>query len=155
MLDKVLVFTAGLPGAGKSTVIKKGEFKNLPIVDPDEIKKENPLYDVNNPSTTHEWSKMQARKRQLGYLSNEESFIMDGTGTNVEKYLRWFNEAREMGYKVVVLYVKVSVSTSIKRNAQRERTVPMDVILNKADVIDQSMNILGQVADEFLIVENH
>jgi len=150
-----LIFTAGLPAAGKSTTIKRTEFKGLPVVDPDEIKKSHPDYDPKDPQTTHAWSKMEARKLQLSYLSRQEDFIVDGTGTNVEKYVRWFQEAREMGYQIVVIYVKVSVQTSLTRNSLRERNVANKVIMEKAGIIDSCMSILGSIADEYLIIDNN
>ncbi len=153
-ITKKIIFTGGLPGSGKSTVIGKSEFADLDVVDCDKFKKLHPQYDPKNPSLVHEWSTTEARKFHLELLSKEESFIVDGTGTNVEKYLRWFNEAREMGFEVVLVYVKVKMETSIKRNAIRERSVPVELITEKAEIIDDCMNILGSIADDFKVIEN-
>lgn len=151
---KKLIFTAGLPGAGKSTVIKKSEYANLPCVDPDAIKESFEGYDPKHPEVFHEASKKLARQKQLRFLSDDVSFIMDGTGTNVEKYLTWFQEARELGYQIEVIYVKVSVATSIKRNANRERVVPTQIIMEKATVIETAMDLLGSVADKYTVINN-
>ena len=148
-----LHFTAGLPGAGKSTYINKVGLNTLPIVDPDQIKADHPDYDPKAPEVLHEWSKRQARLKQLSLMGQQESFVVDGTGTNVEKYLQWFQEAREVGYKIVVHYVKVPTSVAIERNRKRERTVPMDIIVQKSGVIDQSIEILSQYADETVVVD--
>lgn len=156
MTNKVknIVFTAGLPGAGKSFIIKNSEFSNLPIVDCDEFKKLHKDYDPKNPSLVHDWSVKMARHQQFEYLGQGIDFIIDGTGTNVEKYLKWFQEARELGYTITVVYVKVKLSTSIKRNEKRDRSVPVELILEKAQVINQCMNILGSIADKYQIIEN-
>ena len=151
---KQLVFTAGLPGAGKTTFLKSTEFAGFPVVDCDEIKKLHPDYDPKNPGLVHAWSQAEARRLQFRYMSENVSFVIDGTGTNIERYLGWFSEARELGYEVVVIYVKVKLETSLKRNAKRERVVPVDIIMQKAGIIDEAMDLLGSVADEFIVVNN-
>ena len=78
----------------------------------------------------------------------------DGTGTNVEKYLQWINEARELGYTIVLFYVKVAASTSLKRNARRDRKVPEEVIVEKAGIINQSTELIGSVCDKFVVLKN-
>lgn len=152
---KQIIFTAGLPGAGKSTVISRTEYSGLPVVDCDVFKKLHPDYDPKNPSLVHEWSAIKARELQFELMSKGKSFILDGTGTNLEKYIKWFQEARELNYKIVVVYVKVDVATSIERNARRERSVALSVILDKAGVIDGCMKVLGSLADEYKIIENN
>lgn len=151
---KQIIFTAGLPGSGKSTTILNSKFKNLPIVDCDEFKKTHPAYEPKNITLElHDWSKRKARELHFELLSKGESFIVDGTGTNLEKYLRWFQEGRELGFEIVVLYVKVRTATSIQRNFKRERSVPVSLIVKKAGIIDQCMEILGSIADEYIVVK--
>lgn len=152
-MKPTLIITAGLPGAGKSTYVKNAGYK-LPVVDPDEVKKSHQDYDPKNPQAIHDWSKKIARQQHLQHLANDESFIVDGTGTNVEKYVQYINEAKELGYNVELHYVKVSVTTSIDRNSKRSRTVPVSIILEKAGVIDQTTKIIGQLCDKFITFEN-
>ena len=151
---KQLILTAGLPGAGKSTVLSKSEYSHLPVVDPDEVKKTLPGYDPLNPQLVHDESKLIARENHLMLLSKGESFVVDGTGTNVEKYLQWINEARELGYTIVLFYVKVAASTSLERNARRDRKVPEEVIVEKAGIINQSTELIGSVCDKFIVLKN-
>jgi predicted ABC-type ATPase len=152
---KQIIFTAGLPGAGKSTVLNNSIYNELKRVDCDEFKKSHPQYNPKAPELVHEWSVVKAREYQFSLLAKGESFIVDGTGTNIEKYIKWFQEGRELGFEIVVLYVKVDLATSIKRNQNRERSVPVTMILEKAAIIDDCMNVLGSVADKFEIVENN
>jgi len=148
-----LILTAGLPGAGKSTYLRNAGIE-LPKVDPDEAKKLHPDYDPKNPQAVHNWSKKVARRFHLSLLSKNVDFVVDGTGTNVEKYARYIKEAQELGYKVELHYVRVKLETSIKRNANRARVVPMSVILEKADVIEQTTSIIAKMCDDFVVVEN-
>jgi len=59
---KEAVFLMGPPAAGKSTTRLK-LFPELPVIDPDEIKKSLPGYDPKNPSRVHLQSKVIARKQ--------------------------------------------------------------------------------------------
>jgi len=150
-----LILTAGLPGAGKSTSLKNSDFAGLPVVDPDVEKEGMKGYDPKNISLEiHEESKRIARRKHLSFLANGESFILDGTGTNVEKYIQYINEAKELGYEVVLFYVEVSTKTSIERNAKRSRTVPVEVILEKSSIIGQSTKMIGSICDKFITVNN-
>jgi len=151
---KQLILTAGLPGAGKSTMLAKSKYKDLPMVDPDEVKKTLPGYDPLNPQLVHAESMKIAREMHLMLLAVGGSFVVDGTGTNVEKYIQWINEAKELDYEVILFYVKVDVETSLKRNSLRDRKVPEEVILEKAGVINQSTELLGLLCDEFIILKN-
>lgn len=148
-----MILTAGLPGAGKSTYLREAGI-DLPTVDPDEVKKSHPEYDPKDPAPLHEWSKKVARQQHLRFLSENISFVVDGTGTNVEKYVGYINEAKELGYEVELHYVKVSVQTSLERNAARERNVPNEVIMAKAGVIDQTTKVVGTVCDKFITIQN-
>tara|TARA_R110002126_G_scaffold93089_2_gene220732 strand:+ start:8473 stop:8958 length:486 start_codon:yes stop_codon:yes gene_type:complete len=154
-ITPTLIITAGLPGAGKSTTISKSQFASLPVVDPDTEKEGMKGYDPKNITLEiHQESKIIARKKHLSHLSKGDSFIVDGTGTNVDKYIQFINEAKELGYKVVLFYVEVSTKTSIERNAKRSRSVPVEVILEKSSIIGQSTKMIGSICDEFITVNN-
>jgi predicted kinase len=154
-MKPTLIITAGLPGAGKSTTISKSEFASLPVVDPDKEKEGMKGYDPKNISLEiHKESKRIARRKHLSFLANGESFIVDGTGTNVEKYIQYINEAKELGYEVILFYVEVSTKTSIERNAKRSRTVPVEIILEKSSIIGQSTKMIGSICDKFITVNN-
>lgn len=149
-----MILTAGLPAAGKSTYLKSVGLDKHPTVDPDAIKETHPDYDPKNPQALHVWSKKLARKQHLSLLAEEKTFVVDGTGTNVEKYVQYINEARELGYNVELHYLVVDVQTSIERNAARERSVPTEIITEKAGVIEQTTAMIGSLCDAFHRVEN-
>jgi len=48
----------------------------------------------------------------------------------------------------------VSLATAIARNAARERSVPEQVIRDKAEVIATSFEIVGRYADEVIVIAN-
>ena len=149
------VLTMGLPGAGKSTVMNdRFDLSEWTLIDPDVIKQEHPDYDPTRPELIHEWSKKQAAARQAQAVADGDDIIIDGTGTNAEKMVRWTQDLQSDGYRVELLYVRVSLPTAIARNAARPRTVPEDIVREKAGLISTSFEITARYVDTITVVDN-
>ena len=155
-MKNLAVFTMGLPGSGKSTVANRlFDLDAMDVIDPDAIKADHPDYDPKNPSALHAWSNEQAELIYSASLSaGVLDVFVDGTGTNAEKMIRRMGQAREAGYKVILLYVRVSLETAIQRNADRERVVPEYIIREKALDIAVSFSLATAYADSTTVVDN-
>lgn len=150
-----LTLMAGAAGSGKGWVRENDiELAALPVVDSDDIKKEHPDFDPKQPELIHEWSSVEATRRFYGKLAAGLSFIFDGTGTNAEKYVSMTNEAHRAGFDVTVVYVKVTLATSLKRNAERERTVPEYVVREQHSLLPVAIQIIRDAADNFRTIKN-
>lgn len=152
-MDKKLVIMAGLPGSGKSYVRSK-RYAYLDVIDCDEIKKTLKGYDPKNPSAVHEESKVIEAQEIYKKLGNGESFVYDTTATNWAKLVKLINDARAIGYKVELCYVKVSVKTALLRNKKRERQVPESLIMEKASLLPIALDVLSSYVDEYKIFNN-
>lgn len=152
-MDKKLVIMAGLPGSGKSYVRSK-RYAYLDVIDCDEIKKTLKGYDPKNPSVVHEESKVIEAQEIYKKLGNGESFVYDTTATNWAKLVKLINDARAIGYKVELCYVKVSVKTALLRNKNRERQVPESLIMEKASLLPIALDVLSSYVDEYKIFNN-
>ena len=53
-----------------------------------------------------------------------------------------------------MLYVKVKLETAINRNANRERVVPVNVILEKFETIETAFEIIENYVDVVTIANN-
>ncbi len=151
-----MIFTMGLPGAGKSTVIRENRLaEGAMVIDPDAIKETHPDYDPKNPAALHDWSK---RITDLAFsealAAGEGFFVIDGTGTNAEKMVRKIKEAQAAGFETVLLYVQVSLRTSLARNAARARNVPEEIVREKAQDIATSFEIVSRYADSIRVIVN-
>lgn len=152
---KVAILSMGLPGAGKSYVLNENyNMEDYILIDPDRIKEEKEDYDPKHPEVYHEWSKKEAKMRMAMAVYQGQNLIIDGTGTNVEKMYKQIKELQMQQYKVILLYVKVSLKTSIKRNSERERNVPESIIYEKFETIEYAFDILSGIADEIKVVVN-
>lgn len=149
---KQVIFMVGAPAAGKSTTRQK-LFPTLPVIDPDEIKKGLEGYDPKKPWLVHSQSKKISREMFTTYLEKNISFTYDTTGGNVERMEKEIGEAREKGYQIVILLVTCPLAECLKRNRQRERTVPDEVVIEIWNEVQESFQVLKPLADEVITVD--
>ena len=149
-----MIFTTGTPGAGKSTV-SRSLFPNAAIIDCDEIKKTHPHYDPKRPQGCHDWSKQVADKMfEDACESGQGVWIYDGTGANAENLVSRIERASQAGFKTVLLYVRCSLETSLRRNAARARTVPEDIVREKARMVGHAFQITHEYAHSVMVFDN-
>ena len=152
-----MVFTMGLPAAGKSTTVAARYATTHNVIDPDMIKESHPDYNPKAPEALHEWSSECAEQMFAAAIAaGAGCFVVDGTGTNAEKMARRIKQAREAGFFVRLLYVRCTIETSLRRNALRARTVPEFVIRERARDIATSFEIVaGYVGMDAVEVANN
>ena len=152
---KKLIIMGGLPGSGKSTVAKRNNNFGTSIkVDCDELKKECDGYDPNHPELVHEASKKLEVEVLNKLLEGNESFLYDTTATNTKRIAALIKKAKANGFEVTFVYVKVTLETSLARNAQRERHVPEEIIYEKFGEITNAVRCYKTIVDNFLEVKN-
>merc|ERR1719230_706571 len=129
----------GLPGAGKSRVISHRygsdprAVEQLVVLDLDKEIVQHPEYDPKDPDRlylskgreAYKWADARVESKFLAGLSDPRvrRLVVDGTGTNEERQVRRMRQAREAGFFVKALYVRVPVRTAIARAAMRKTGV--------------------------------
>ncbi len=147
-------FTMGLPGSGKSRVVAE-RHPDVQIIDPDAIKAGHPDYDPKSPGDLHGWSKDVADAKFANATgAGVGDWLLDGTGTLVDKLVKNIRHAKACGFNTRLLFVAVSLETAIARNAKRERTVPESIIREKAEVIYTAFEIAAKEVDDVDVVWN-
>lgn len=152
--EREMIFLQGLPGSGKSTLAHERFDATHSFIDPDAIKANHPNYDPSNAAALHAWSKDEEEKHFMAATLAGGKWVIDGTGVNAEALVRRMTIAKSFGFTVKLVYVKVTLQTSIRRAAVRERVVPEGVIRDKARNIATSFEICSQYADEIEVVNN-
>jgi len=155
-MARTVIFTMGLPGAGKSTVANRIH-PDAAWTDPDKIKKSPPDYDPKNPGAIHAWSQDETERvwnNLLAGNTDDDETIMDGTGTNAEKMIRRIRQARAAGFRTALLYVRVGLDVAIYRNANRSRVVPEHIIRRKALDITTAFDLCSGEVDTINVVNN-
>lgn len=87
-------------------------------------------------------------------MCGDEDFLYDTTATNAERIVSIIKEAQSYGFTVEICYVKVRLSTALKRNKERERVVPEYIIREKNEILSYSLEIISSYADSFVTVDN-
>lgn len=126
-----VIMLCGLPGTGKDTYISKN-YKNIPVISLDDIRKKYKL----KPDAV---GKVISDAKELAkkYLRNGEDFIWNAT--NISKDIREGLITLFVTYNayVTIEYLYTSYSNIIKRNSNREDSVPtkiIDKMLSKLDI---------------------
>ena len=169
------VFLAGGPGSGKSFVANKMlSGTGLKTVNSDDIyeylmKKKD--MDMADPSViaspagqeTRNKAKDLTNKRQGdittgkgGYLEGRLGLIIDGTGKDVAKVAKASEQLKNLGYDTMMLFVNTSEDVAQKRNTQRARSIPADMVTNMWKQVQQNLMKFQQLfgAGNFHIVDN-
>ena len=138
---RVAIFMIGLPGAGKSRIIYDRYERHLSsrrerttvVVDLDREMAMHPEYDPRDPDrlyldaaqTAYKWADSRAEAHFASSLSNPKlrRLVIDGTGTNHQRQIRRMALARQQGWFVKALYVRVPAKTAILRAQLRGRGV--------------------------------
>lgn len=155
MSKNEIVWTMGLPAAGKSTITKEILGASHIIIDSDAILATHPDYNPKAPELHHEWAKKLANAQFAAALaSGEGRFVRDSTGTNAERLVSEMARARAAGFTVRLVYVTCTLATSMSRNAARARSVPVSVIQEKAEVIATSFALVAPHADSVQTIAN-
>ena len=172
VVDRVAVFMIGLPGAGKSRVIShrysSDPFSRTPlnstkVLDLDKEMVKLPDYDPKDPDRlylargreAYQWADARVESEFLSGLRdpNVKRLVVDGTGTNEERQIRRMTQAREAGFFVKCMYVRVPVRTAIARAAMRKTGVTPQRIEMYQTKMASAMAIAAEHADEVEVVD--
>ena len=174
-----IVFTAGIPGAGKTYTTQRLRQENkLPLVrqdvlvsiDPDELRQLLPEYDMyinNAPLRMGDFT-----QKEVGLLTElittialngKLDVLVDGSLSNYAWYSEYINQLRTTygrnNLSIGLIYVTASISTIFKRldirSNQTGRIVPRHVISRAIQRIPISIEQLQHHVDCFIEIENN
>ena len=147
------IFMVGGPGSGKSYVAAM-RYPDMRILDCDKWKETHPDYDPANPSVLHNWSRTKLAEEFSAVIATGENFVYDGTGVNAERHVHNIRMAHSLGYHITLCYVKSSMKTALRRNAERARTVDENLLREKHSLIATAFEIIAEHVDAVEIVNN-
>ena len=161
------IFLAGGPGSGKSFMVGQTALTSLgfKLINSD-IMFENALKKAGLSTTPEDIASPAGQEirgkaktlvgKQLDLaLTGRLGLVIDGTGKDFSKIQKQANLLKELGYSVAMIFVNTDLETSLARNAQRERSLPEDMV--KAMWKDVQNNI-GKFQNffsrTFIVVDN-
>jgi dephospho-CoA kinase len=161
------IFLAGGPGSGKSFMVGQTALTSLgfKLINSD-IMFENALKKAGLSTTPDDIASTAGQEirgkaktlvgKQLDLAINGRlGLVIDGTGKDFSKIQKQANMLKELGYSVAMIFVNTDLETSLARNAQRDRSLPEDMV--KAMWKDVQNNI-GKFQNffsrTFIVVDN-
>ena len=134
------IILAGGPGSGKSYIAQKLGLKTLGlrVVNSDDfctmlIQKKGlslkmPADEFEDREAAKMASKALTQKRLDTTIDARLGVLLDSTSGDQKKVVKIIKKLKQVGYDVKVIFIETSLETAQKRNQQRSRTIPPDVV---------------------------
>ena len=160
------IFFAGSPGSGKTYVARKlaGAFQGLKQVNMDNwfkrlMTKKNlswkmPPEEEPEREKQRQRSKELVTKQQQSYAESGLGLLIDSTGRIYDTIARIKQELENTGYKTTMIFVNTDIETALRRNKERERTLPDKLIHQNYEIIEQNLGRFQRLFDDVHIINN-
>ena len=160
------IFFAGSPGAGKTYVARKlaGVFQGLKQVNMDIIFKhlmtkknlswKMPPEEEPEREIQRQRSKELVSKQQQSLSDSGLGLLVDSTGRIYETVEKIKNSLEDKGYETTMVFVNTDLQTALRRNKQRERQLPDDLIHKNFEVIEQNLGRFQRLFNDVHLIDN-
>ena len=160
------IFFAGSPGAGKTYVARKlaGTFQGLKQVNMDIMfkhlmTKKNlswKMPDKEEPEREkqRQRSKELVAKQQQTYADSGLGLLIDSTGRILGTVRRIKDDLEDKGYETTMIFVNTDLETALRRNKERERTLPDKLIHKNFEIIEQRLGEFQRMFNDVHIINN-
>ena len=165
-----VIFMAGGPGSGKSTVIKGLNLKKqgFKIVNQDIslewLMKNHGLPKDMKDFTPEQASKfgslgwdarMIAKRKQTKFQGKGDGIIVDGTGNSLKTMENQVQEFKNKGYDVQMVFVETSLETALQRNrARKERSLRDGIVIKTHESVQNNKEAFRELfGDNFAEVK--
>lgn len=132
------IMSVGIPGSGKSTIVREIAARlDIPVVSSDGTREKltGDASDITQDALIP--GAMDEETETI--LGSGKSVIIDATHTNPEVRRLQIQKCRDLGAVAVIAFVcDVPLETAIERNGARERVVPLFVLKNKAEELENT-----------------
>ena len=173
------VFTAGGPGSGKSYTASTlfGMPEKMPYVSAQGLKGVNSdqafeayMKKANMPldleklvgkdkevaAQIRDKAKKATAKRMNQFINSKLGMLIDGTGKNYTKIVKYKRRLTVEGYDCYMIFVNTDLKVALERNNNRERKVPVEIVKKAWKDVNQNLGAYQQLfgASNMLIVDN-
>ena len=160
------IFFAGSPGSGKTYIARKlaGAFQGLKQVNMDNwfkhlMTKKNlswkmPPEEEPEREKQRQRSKELIAKQQQQYTESGLGLLIDSTGRIYDTVARIKQELEDTGYETTMIFINTDLETALRRNKERERTLPDELIHKNYKIIEQNIGRFQRLFDDIHIINN-
>ena len=160
------IFFAGSPGAGKTYVARQlaGVFQGLKQVNMDSVFKhlmtqkklswKMPPEEEPEREIQRQRSKELVSKQQQSLSDSGLGLLVDSTGRIYETVEKIKNSLEDKGYETTMVFVNTDLQTALRRNKERERTLPDKLIHQNFEIIEQRLGEYQRMFNDVHIIDN-
>jgi hypothetical protein len=162
------ILMAGPAGAGKSYTLNQLGLQNFTTINVDDdfealLQQELGKSDFASmsPEELSVAAKMMGkarattREKELLATTNLNNIVVDGTGASYKVVSKKKEELEKMGYQVFMLLIYVSPMTSLKRNAERGRSLPTSAVLKSWGSVVNNIGAYRQLFGNNIAIINN
>lgn len=162
------IFMAGPAGSGKTTILNQLGLQKFKVINVDDVYEELLKTELGkedfasmSPEELSTAAKLMGKARvatkekETQALSNLENIIIDGTGAASRPLLKKKEDLEAMGYDTFMILLYVSPMTSLKRNAQRGRSLPTSAVLKSWEGVVKNIDLYRQSFGNNIVVLNN
>jgi len=161
------IFLAGGPGSGKSFMVGQTSLAahGFKIVNSDiaferAMEKAGLTMDPETIFTVQGQAIRDRAKRLTGiqferYVEGRLGLVIDGTGKDEEKIRNQAMNLKALGYDVAMIFVNTDLDTAIKRNDERQRSLPTTTVVTLWKAVQKNIGrFQGFFKNNMLILDN-
>jgi len=162
------IFLAGPAGSGKSYMSQQLIPSSLTVINSDDTYEEmlkasglGMKQKDFTPDQLSQAAKMQAQARKTTQdklsqsIKNMQDIVIDGTGAAPNPVLKKKQELEALGYTTLMLMIYVSPLTSLKRNAERDRSLMPGIVLRTWRDVNRNIDTYArEFGDNFILINN-
>jgi len=162
------IFMAGPAGAGKTFTLNKLGIKGFTMINVDEdyeelLKKELGKEDFASMSPEElstaaklmGKARVTTRDKETQAVGTLQNIVIDGTGAASKPLLKKKQELEARGYETFMIMIYVSPMTSLKRNAERGRSLPTIAVLKSWQGLVSNINVYKQEFGNNIVIVNN
>jgi dephospho-CoA kinase len=162
------IFMAGPAGSGKTTILNQLGLKGFKVINVDDVYEELLKTELGkedfasmSPEELSTAAKLMGKARvvtkekEKQTLSSSENVIIDGTGAASNPLLKKKEDIEAMGYDTFMVLLYVSPMTSLKRNAERGRSLPTSAVLKSWEGVVKNIDLYKQAFGNNIIILNN
>lgn len=162
------IFMAGPAGSGKTTILNQLGLKGFKVINVDDVYEEllktelgKEDFALMSPEELSAAAKLMGkarvvtREKETQALSSSENIIIDGTGAASRPLLKKKEDLEAMGYDTFMILLYISPMTSLKRNAERGRSLPTSAVLKSWEGVVKNIDIYKQAFGNNIVILNN
>jgi len=106
--------------------------------------------------TIRKKAKLLTKARKETYMNGRLGMIIDGTGHDFQKIKKEKIQLEKMGYDCYMIFVNTSLDVALKRNEERTRTLPEDILTKSWKDVQKNLGGFQSLfgSTNFVIVDN-